>query len=125
MLLMPNNSRPASSTIKTGAQLCRNRHPVAMIKVAVVSHLGESRDVAQLRGMAKAMLPQWEADPSRPCWLGDRLRSALIAGNRIPSVFNTIKDETLENSHIPMTAHRYLLEGSEDSGDNTIWVRPR
>ena len=65
--------------------------------------------MAQLRGMARVMLPQWEADPSSPCWLGDKLRSVLMAGSRIPSVFNTMKEETLENSHIPMTAHRYLL----------------
>ena len=109
MLLMPNNNRPASSTIKTGAQLCKNRHPVAISRVAAVSHFGENRDVAQLRGMAKAMFPQWEADPSRPCWLGDRLRSALIAGSKIPNVFNTMKEETLEKSQIPMTAQRYLL----------------
>jgi hypothetical protein len=32
-----------------------------------------------------------------------------MAGSRIPSVFNTMKDDTLENSHIPMIAHRYLL----------------
>jgi hypothetical protein len=59
--------------------------------------------------MARAMFPQWEAEPSRPCWLGERLSSALMAGNKIPSVFNTMNDETLENSHILMTVHRYRL----------------
>jgi hypothetical protein len=32
-----------------------------------------------------------------------------MAGNKIPSVFNTMNDETLENSHILMTVHRYRL----------------
>ena len=109
MLLIPNNRRPTSKTINTGAQLWRNRHPVAITRVAAVNHFGESREVAQLRGIAKAMLHQWEADPNKPCCLGDRLRSALIAGSRIPSVFNTMKDETLENNHIPITIQRYLV----------------
>jgi hypothetical protein len=71
--------------------------------------LGDNREVAQLRGMAKAMFPQWEAEPSRPCWLGDRLSSALMAGNKIPSVFSTMNDETLVSSQILMTVHRYWL----------------
>jgi len=76
---------------------------------AAVRTLGESREVTQLRGMARAMLPQWEADPSNPCWLGERLSSALIAGSRMPKVFSTINDDTLENIQMHMTVHRYLL----------------
>ena len=95
--------------MKTGAQLWRNRHNVAMVRVPAVSHLGDSREVAQLRGMARAMFPQWDAEPSKPCWLGERLSSALMAGSNIPRVFNTMKEETLENSHIPMTVQRYRL----------------
>jgi hypothetical protein len=106
---MPKKSRPARSTMNTGAQLCRNRHPVAAINVAAVSHLGDRREVAQLRGIANAMFPQWEADPNNPCWLGERSRSALMAGSSIPKVFNTMKEDTLENSHTPMTVQRYLL----------------
>ena len=109
MLLMPNIRRPASSTMNSGAQLCRNKHPVAISSVAVVSHLGDNREVAQLSGMARAMFPQWEAEPSSPCWLGERSRSALMAGSRIPRVFNTMKEDTLENSHTTMTVQRYLL----------------
>jgi len=109
MLLMPNNSRPANSRMKTGAQLCRNRHPVAIVNVAAVSHLGGSRDVAQLSGIARAMFPQWEADPNNPCWLGERSKSAEMAGRSIPKVFNTMKEDTLEYSHTPMTTQRYLL----------------
>ena len=32
-----------------------------------------------------------------------------MAGSKIPKVFNTMKEETLENSHTPMTVQRYLL----------------
>jgi len=86
-----------------------------MVRVATVSHLGDNREVAQLRGMANAMFPQWDAEPNNPCWLGDpcwlgeRSRSALIEGSKIPKVFNTMKEETLENSHTLMTVQRYLL----------------
>ena len=76
---------------------------------ATVSHLGDNREVAQLRGMANAMFPQWDAEPNNPCWLGERSRSALIEGSKIPKVFNTMKEETLENSHTLMTVQRYLL----------------
>ena len=82
---------------------------MAMTRAPAVSHLGDMREVAQLSGMASAMFPQWDADPSNPCWLGDRLRSALMAGSNIPRVFNTMKEDTLENSQIPMTVQRYLL----------------
>jgi hypothetical protein len=82
---------------------------VAIISVAAVSHLGDSRDVAQLRGIASAMFPQWDAEPSNPCWLGERSKSALMAGSNIPKVFNTMKEDTLENSHTPMIVQRYLL----------------
>jgi|TARA_B100001013_G_scaffold50783_1_gene26646 hypothetical protein len=80
-----------------------------MVRVATVSHLGDNREVAQLRGMANAMFPQWDAEPNNPCWLGERSRSALIEGSKIPKVFNTMKEETLENSHTLMTVQRYLL----------------
>jgi hypothetical protein len=82
---------------------------VAIVRVAAVSHLGDNREVAQLRGMANAMFPQWDAEPNNPCWLGERSRSALIEGSKIPKVFNTMKEETLENSHTLMTVQRYLL----------------
>ena len=55
------------------------------------------------------MFPQWDAEPNNPCWLGERSRSALIEGSKIPKVFNTMKEETLENSHTLMTVQRYLL----------------
>jgi hypothetical protein len=109
MLLMPNNSRPTNSNKNTGAKLWRKMHPVAIERVATVSHLGENREVAQLRGMASAMFPQWDAEPNSPCWLGERSRSALMAGSKIPNVFNTMKEDTLENSHTLMTVQRYLL----------------
>ena len=80
-----------------------------MVRGATVSHLGDNREVAQLRGMANAMFPQWDAEPNNPCWLGERSRSALIEGSKIPKVFNTMKEETLENSHTLMTVQRYLL----------------
>jgi hypothetical protein len=32
-----------------------------------------------------------------------------MAGSKIPKVFNTMKEETLENSHTLMTVQRYLL----------------
>ena len=80
-----------------------------MVRVATVSHLGDNREVAQLRGMANAMFPQWDAEPNNPCWRGERSRSALIEGRKIPKVFNTMKEETLENSHTLMTVQRYLL----------------
>ena len=80
-----------------------------MVRVATVSPLGDNREVAQLRGMANAMFPQWDAEPNNPCWLGERSRSALIEGSKIPKVFNTMKEETLENSHTLMTVQRYLL----------------
>ena len=92
-----------------GAQACKNRLKVASVMAADVSNLGESREVIQLRGMARAILPQCDAEPSRPCWLGERLSSALIAGSKIPSVFRTMKEDTLENSHVQMTIQRYLL----------------
>ena len=106
MLLMPNRIRPASNTANVGAQLCRKMNSVARASVAAVSHLGEHRDNAQLRGIARAMLPQCEAEPSKPCRLGDRSKSALIAGSKIPSVFNTMKEDTLENSQSPITTQR-------------------
>jgi hypothetical protein len=32
-----------------------------------------------------------------------------MAGSKMPSVFKTMKDDTLENSHMQMTVQRYLL----------------
>ena len=82
---------------------------MARISADVVRSLGDSRDVAQLKGIARAMFPQWEAEPRRPCWLGERSNSTLMAGSKMPSVFKTMKDDTLENSHMQMTVQRYLL----------------
>lgn len=105
MLVMPKSRRPTKSTAKMGAQLCRKRHAVARTSVPTVNHLGEKRDVAQLSGTAKAMLPQWEAEPNRPCCPGERFRSALMAGRRIPRVLRTMNEDTLENSQTLITAH--------------------
>ena len=72
----------------------------------MVSILGPYLEVHQLSGMAKVRLPQNAAEPSNPCWVGDRSISSLMAGNRIPRVDIIMNPETLAVSQTPMTTHR-------------------
>ena len=48
-----------------------------------------------------------------------------MAGSRIPSVFKTMNDDTLEKSHTPMTVQRYLLIVSGAWGVKTGMVEFR
>ena len=104
--VIPKAKRPATSTAKTGAHPWRNRAAVPKTRVTDVRILGPYREVHQLIGIAKAMFPQKADDPSRPCWNGEILRSALMAGRRIPRVANTMNPETPDTIQTPITTHR-------------------
>ena len=49
------------------------------------SAFGPKRESDQLTAIASANPAQKEAEPIRPCWLGDRPRSSLMDGKRSPT----------------------------------------
>ena len=106
MMVIPNANLPSRRMAKAGAQPCRNRAAVDNVSVTAVSALGPNLEVHQVIGRARVMFPQKAAEPNSPCLDGDRWRSALIEGSRIPTVERTMNPETLATIHRPTTNQR-------------------
>ena len=76
------------------------------VSVTAVSARGPNLEVHQVIGRARVMFPQKAAEPNNPCLDGDKWRSALIEGRRMPTVERTMNPETLATIHRPTTNQR-------------------
>ena len=65
----------------------------------------------QLMGMPRAKLPQKAEELSRPCWLGERLRSALMEGSKIPMVEGSIQPAVEQVLHSTITTQAVVGGG--------------
>jgi hypothetical protein len=63
-------------------------------------------DNHQLIGIPRPRLPQKAVELSSPCWLGERSRSALIAGKSNPKTDANIHPVVWQVLNNPMTTQR-------------------
>ena len=103
---MPNNRRPASNTAKTGAQPWMKKNSAHKAKATVVSLFTRYLDTHQVMGTPRARLPQKAEELSSPCWLGERLRSALMEGSSNPRVNVNIPPVVKQALNNPITTQR-------------------